>query len=149
MNFLLLLALAGTTAVPATEVANPNHCVLILEKEPPRPATAEEMASGSPPGNMVAAWIWTSDAPPTRRSKSQWGLPLHSPCSGSTLVVGLHSVPNGVDVEVVAGPTRMWREAPESLMPHWATHGDGRLSVTRDGESDWRVRAVGNGMGST
>ncbi len=134
---------------PPTPAAQPwwivTHADGAIEKlsVAPKPESFTE----NPP---LALWYGAPGAAPRRLSVSEASAPPERADSGRLTVVALgwNEELAKAKVELIAAPLAMWREAPEELLPHFQLGRDGRARLAwRPGEA-WRVRLVGQGVGS-
>ncbi len=98
----------------------------------------------------LAIWYGAPGAAPRRLSPAEAVAPPKHVDAGRLRVevLGWTEELAKAGVELIAAPLAMWREAPEELLPRFAMGRTGRTSLPwRPGEA-WRLRLVGEGVGS-
>ena len=104
-------------------------------------------------GAIVKAWHWSSTTMPRPVAlENLTDLPEHPEdregegwFSVQILEWGAHESER---IELLAGPQEMWRDIPEKFIPSWPISSEGRVRIPTDGVTDWRLRAIGQGVGS-
>lgn len=144
----LLLAAAILCSMAVTSQAG-TEMALVCDGTSARAATQEEQESDNPPQDLVVAWVWSDTEAPRPIDRETWATRSRPQPAARELRVRTTSARTNASIEVIAGPPDMWQLIPEALMPRWALADDGTVALPRTSGSTWRVRAVGDGVGST
>ena len=156
----MLVPLAALAAGSAAEAPDPPgagvaavQVVLIREGGELERGLAGEIGAETL-DEAVAAWVWTGDAAPRLLTGSRltegW----------STLQrEGLRSGPDSLEVDlpegdvraagtVIAAPAAMWRQVPESWLPHFDVPPKGPIRLPLDASVRWRLRYAARESGT-
>lgn len=164
-SVLLMAGSLPTTSSPAVEpgperfetavVYEDGQCALFPGLDvPPEPASP-----------VKAVWSWSDRRHPQKRElKRELSGPLHLRETAETdrLEIGLFG--HGIrtregqerarerdlpEVWVAAGPEDLWKDLPEVCLPAWPVSPESAtVRIPADGRSSWKLRAIGDGIGS-
>lgn len=151
------LLLAGLLFVAAAETPPEEaSLVAVYEDGSAQPLAADFAASGTLPEGIRHLWLWTKTTPPRRVLPTELPSALAAAARPESPEAKLRArLVRAAEVEaepaeelLVAAPVEMWREVPEEHLPVWDPSGEDSWSLSRDREGTWRLRFVGQGLGS-
>jgi hypothetical protein len=133
---LLLIVACSAARAGEYSVAACSHAVCTSRLEP-----------GAKPAYI---WIWSDESAPLRVDGDQ----------ATALVAPVDHVPrmavfvvrpraaSDLPLKLIAAPTRMWTEVPETMLPRFDVPKNGRVEIPFAKGTPWRVRVVGDTDGT-
>jgi hypothetical protein len=135
ISLLLILACSAARA-DEYSVAACSHAMCTSRIEP-----------GAKPAYV---WIWSDRSAPVRLEGDQAATtpaPADHPPRIAVFVVRPRSASDH-PLKLIAAPTRMWVEVPETMLPRFDVPKSGRVEIPFEKGTAWRVRVVGDTEGT-
>lgn len=108
-------------------------------------------ASKIEPGAKPAyVWTWSDQSAPVRLDGDQATTSLAPAVHTPTIAVQVVRPRSSSDhlLKLIAAPTRMWVEVPETMLPRFDIPKSGRVEIPFAKGTAWRVRVVGDSEGT-
>ena len=127
-----------------------DHWLLVGKSGSVSPAVGTLRLTAEERRQTDHAWVYSWLAPP-RRVETQDLDRAHATTAKAWLtvqVVRQQQYRPPADERLLVGPTDLWSEVPESLVPSWGVPAHGRLQIPVDPSARVRLRVAGTGAGS-
>jgi hypothetical protein len=132
ISLLLILACSAMRAEDYS-VAACSHAVCASRLEP-----------GAKPEYV---WIWSEQSAPVRLDAGQAPAPS-APSPRIAVRVVRPRASSDHPLKLIAAPTRMWVEVPETMLPRFDVPKSGRVEIPFAKGTTWRARVVGDAEGT-
>jgi hypothetical protein len=133
---LLLILACGLARAEEFTIAACSHGVCASKIEP-----------GARPAYV---WRWSDQSAPVRLDSDQATASLVSSDDAIKMTVRVVRPRSSADhpLKLIAAPTRMWVEVPETMLPRFDVPKSGRIEIPFTKGTAWRVRVVGDSEGT-